>query len=155
VDGYGFDGGRTVAGVGTTTLTITGLDPNTAYYFKVAATNAGGESGASEVVAALPSGGAKQVLIVNGFDRFDRTQNFRYDYLGELVDRVGPRYNDSFDYINRVERSLQAAKPGTHVASTSNEAILSGAVNLTDYDVVVWILGNESTANHTFDATEQ
>src|SRR6185369_1848995 len=117
VDGYGFDGGRFVAGVGTTTLTITGLDVNTPYYFKVASTNAGGESGASEVVAALPSGGAKQVLIVNGFDRFDRSQDFRYDYLGEQVDRVWPRYNNSFDYINRVERSIEAAKPGIHVAN--------------------------------------
>jgi hypothetical protein len=155
VDGYGFDGGRTVSGVGTTTLTITGLDPNTPYYFKVASTNAGGESGASEVVTALPTGGAKQVLIVNGFDRYDRTQNFRYDYLGQQVDRVWPRWNNSFDYVNRVERALQAAKPGTHVASTSNEAVTSGAVNLTDYKVVVWILGNESTANDTFNATEQ
>lgn len=155
VDGYGFDGGRVVSGVGTTSLTITGLDANTPYYFKIASTNAGGESGASEVVAALPSGGAKQVLIVNGFDRFDRTQNFRYDYLGELVDRVWPRYNNSFDYVNRVERSIQAAKPGMHVASTSNEAVISGTVNLTDYDVVVWILGNESTVNDTFNATEQ
>ncbi len=146
---------RAVAGVGTTTLTITGLDPTLPYYFKVAATNAGGESAGSEVVAALPSGGAKQVLIVNGFDRFDRTQNFRYDFLGGLVDRVWPRYNNSFDYINRVERAIQAAKPGMHVASTSNEAVISGAVNLTDYDVVIWILGNESTVHDTFNATEQ
>jgi hypothetical protein len=155
VDGYGFDGGRAVAGAGTTTLTITGLDPNLPYYFKVAATNAGGESAASEVVAALPSGGDKQVLIVSGFDRYDRTQNFRYDYLGQQVDRVWPRWNNSFDYINRVERAIQAAKPGIHVASTSNEAVISGAVNLTDYEVVIWILGNESTVNDTFNATEQ
>jgi hypothetical protein len=155
VDGYGFDGGTAVAGGGTTSVTLSGYDPNTPYYFKVAATNAGGESGASEVVTALPSGGAKQVLIVNGFDRYDRTQNFRYDYLGQQVDRVWPRWNNSFDYINRVEKAIQAARLGTHVASTSNEAIISGAVNLTDYKVVVWILGNESTANDTFNTTEQ
>jgi hypothetical protein len=158
VDGYGFDGGRVVSGVGMTTLTITGLDANTPYYFKVVSTNAGGESEPSEVVAALPSGGAKQVLIVNGFDRYDRTQNFRYAYAftGDgLIDRVWPRYNNSFDYVNRVERAIQTAKPGMHVASTSNEAVISGAVNLTDYDVVIWILGNESTANDTFNATEQ
>ena len=57
----------------TTTATLNGLDPTVPYYFKVVAVNAGGESPASEVVAALPSGGAKQVLIVNGFDRLDRT----------------------------------------------------------------------------------
>ena len=42
-----------------------------------------------------------------------------------------------------------------HVASTSNEAVISGAVNLTDYDTVIWILGEESTVNDTFNATEQ
>ena len=93
VDGYGFDGGTAIGDVTTTTLS--GYDPNTPYYFKVAATNAGGESPASEVVTALPSGGAKQVLIVNGFDRFDRTQNFQYAYTQSdpdgFTDRIWPR----------------------------------------------------------------
>ena len=88
------------------------LDPNTPYYFKVAATNAGGESKASEVVTALPSGGIKQVLIVNGFDRFDRTQNFRYAYLGGLVDRVSARYNNSFDYVIQVHTAINASRAG-------------------------------------------
>ena len=46
-------------------------------------------------------------------------------------------------------------EPGIHVASTSNEAVISGAVNLNDYDTVIWILGDESTADDTFNATEQ
>jgi len=36
-------------------------------------------------------------------------------------------------------------------SSTSNEAVVSGAVNLSNYKMVVWILGEESTANRTFD----
>lgn len=156
VDGYGFDGGTAVAGVGTTTLTLTGLDPATPYYFRVAATNAGGESKPSEVVAALPSGGTKDVLIVNGFDRYDRTLNFRYTYLTTgLVDRVWPRYNNSFDYVVQMETAINGSKPGTHVATTSNEAVISGAVNLNDYESVIWISGAESTDDDTFDATEQ
>lgn len=156
VDGYGFDGGRTVAGTSTT---ITGLDPTKVYYFRVAGVNAGGESKPSEVVTALPSGGVKQVLIVNGFDRHDRSQNFRYPYSGgapdNAVDRVWSRYNNSFDYVVQVHTAIAAAKPGVHVASTSNEAVISGLVNLTDYQSVVWILGTESTVNDTFNATEQ
>lgn len=155
INGRGFDGGTLVSNSGATSVTLTGLDPNIPYYFRVAAANTGGESRPSEVVTALPSGGVKQVLIVNGFDRFDRTQNFRYPYLGGQTDRVWPRYNNSFDYVIQVHSAIHASKPGVHVASTSNEAVISGAVNLTDYDTVVWILGAESTIDDTFSATEQ
>jgi hypothetical protein len=155
IDGYGFDGGTFVSGGGSTSATLTGYDPTIPYYFRIVAVNAGGESKPSEVVTALASGGVKQVLIVNGFDRFDRTQNFRYPYLGDLTDRVWPRYNNSFDYVVQVHTAIHGSKPGVHVASTSNEAVISGAVNLTDYDSVIWILGTESTADDTFNATEQ
>ncbi len=164
VDGYGFDGGTFVAGGGTTSVTLADYDPNSPYYFKVAATNAGGESEASEVATVLPSGGSKQVLIVNGFDRFDRTQDFEYPYTQDgystpdpdgFTNRVWPTYNNSHNYVIQVASAIQAAKPGVHFDSTSNEAVISGAVNLNDYDSVIWILGDESSADHSFDATEQ
>ncbi|MCC7476408.1 MAG: fibronectin type III domain-containing protein [Pirellulales bacterium] len=161
-DGYGFDGGTLVAGGAATSATLTGYDPNMPYYFRVVAVNSGGESSPSEVVTALPSGGFKQVLIVSGFDRFDRTQDFQYTTPLTLpsganvtVDRVYARYNNSFDYVVQVQSAIQAAKPGVHVATASNEAVISGAVNLNNYDSIIWILGNESTANSTFNATEQ
>ncbi|MFO0788564.1 MAG: fibronectin type III domain-containing protein [Pirellulales bacterium] len=163
-DGYGFDGGRlasTIAGGTATSKTITGLDPNVAYFFKVVAVNSGGESPASEVLTALPQGGAKQVLIVNGFDRNDASQDFRYTTQltipgsNVVVDRVFPRYNNSFDYVVQVQRAIQAEAPGVHVASTSNEAVINGTINLNEFDTVVWISGTESTTDHTFDATEQ
>jgi len=157
-NGYGFDGGTFVAGGSTTSLTLTGYDPTLPYYFRVVAVNAGGESKPSEVMTALASGGEKQVLIVNGFDRFDRTQNFRYAYAfgsDSLVDRVWPRYNNSFDYVVQYHTAIHGASAGTHVASTSNEAVISGAVNLSDYKTVIWILGNETTDTRTLDATEQ
>jgi hypothetical protein len=161
-DGYGFDGGTLVAGGGTTMATLTGLDPTLPYYFKVVAVNAGGESKVTEVITALPSGGAKQVLVVNGYDRFDESNNFLYSTAlvipgggTNIIDRVWSRYNNSFDYVVQVHTAIHAAKPGVHVASTSNEAVINGAVNLTDYDAVIWILGEESTANETFNATEQ
>jgi len=159
-DGYGFDGGSLVTG-GATSVTLSGYDPSLPYYFKVVAMNDGGESLASEVVTVLPSGGAKQVLIVNGFDRNHLSQNFRYTTQLTIpgsnvtVDRVWGRYNNSFDYVVQVHNAINAAEPGLHVDSTSNEAVINGSVNLTDYDTVIWILGEESTANDTFNATEQ
>lgn len=158
-DGYGFDGGTLVSGGLATSVTLFGYDPTVPYYFKVAAVNAGGESKASEVLTVLPSGGLKQVLIVNGFDRWDRFADFKYTSLAGrdtgVTDRVWSRYNNSFDYTVQVMTAIQASKPGVHVASTSNEAVTSGAVNLSDYNTVIWVLGTESTVDHTFDALEQ
>ncbi|MBL9161479.1 MAG: N-acetylmuramoyl-L-alanine amidase [Planctomycetaceae bacterium] len=157
-NGYGFDGGTYVAGGATTAFTMTGLDPAAgAYFFKVVAVNGGGEGAASEVVAVNPKVAPvdKKVLIVNGFDRFDRTGNPTQTYNGSTIDRVRPRYNNSFDYAVQVASALRANAPGLTVSTTSNEFVVNGAVNLTDYDAVFWILGEESTANKTFDATEQ
>jgi hypothetical protein len=158
-NGYGFDGGTLVAGGGTTTATLSGYDPALPYYFKVVAVNDGGESLASEVVSALPSGGQKQVLIVNGFDRNDRAVNARQTLPApyNTVDRVRLRGEGSNtrDYVVQVATAIHAAAPGLHVASASNEAVISGALNLTDYDTLIWILGEESAVDHTFDATEQ
>ncbi|HEY1377558.1 MAG TPA: N-acetylmuramoyl-L-alanine amidase [Gemmataceae bacterium] len=161
-DGYAFDGGTAVAGGATTSVTLPGpalpgYDPNTPYYFKVVAVNAGGESPGSEVLAALPNGGPKQVLIVDGFDRLDRTQDPKQPFgaAGNTVDRVRPRQSNSRDYTVQVASAIQAARPGVRFDSTSNEAVISGAVNLNNYQMVVWILGEESTVDHTFDATEQ
>jgi hypothetical protein len=153
--GYGFDGGTFIAGGSTTTATLSGLDPATPYYFKIVSVNAGGESPASELMTVLPSGGQKQVLIVNGFDRMDRQSTPKQSFPGGPVDRVRPLETNSRDYVVQVHSAIHAARPGVHVASTSNEAVISGAVNLSDYHTVIWISGEESTANSTFDATEQ
>lgn len=155
-NGYGFDGGAYVAGGATTTFTMTGLDPDAGpYFFKVVAVNAGGESVDSEVVAAAPQVSAKKVLIVNGFDRLDRTLNPIQTAAGGPIDRVRPRQSNSYDYAVQVAAAIRASAPDLQVDATSNEFIISGAVNLADYAAVFWILGEESTANKTFDATEQ
>ncbi len=156
-DGVGFDGGRVVVGGNARSLTISGLDPSRPYQFRVAATNGGGESLPSEVVTVLPAVGPRQVLIVNGFDRIDKSQNFKATYLttGVTTERVWPRFGNSRDYAATVHAAIQAARPGVRVDSASNEAVIQGAVSLDTYDSVIWILGTESTAGRTFDAVEQ
>ena len=81
-------------------------------------------------------GGGASVLVVDGFDR---AYGGSYPVLRhELAARVGA--------------ALGAA------ATASNEAFTDGgdgAQALAGYDTVVWLLGDESTSDHTFTAAEQ
>jgi len=95
------------------------------------------------------------VLVVNGFDRVGHTLNPRETYHGKSIERVRPRQSNSRDYVVQVASAIHAARPTMQVASTSNEAVTSGAVKLTDFKTVVWILGEESTLDFTFDKNEQ
>lgn len=154
LDGYGYDAGTLTAGAATS-LTFAGLDPSKLYYFRVAAVNAGGESPLSEAVAASAST-AGRVLVVNGFDRLDRTLNPTQPYLGGgVVERVRPRFSNSFDYVAQLADAIHAARPLAAIDTAANELVANGTVDLAAYDAVFWILGEESSANRTFDANEQ
>lgn len=85
---------------------------------------------------ALPSDSywleSRAVLVVDGFDRIfgGSWTDLRHDSAA----RVG-----------------QAAKG----SAASNEAVLEGDLRLADYPVVIWLVGDESLADHTFTAAEQ
>jgi hypothetical protein len=155
-NGYGFDGGTLVAGGGTTTFTLDGLSAaEGAYYFKVAAVNSGGEGAASEVVAATAASHQTRILIVNGFDRLTRQQNPLQPVPGGQAERVRPRQSNSFDYAVQAAAAVEGAAAHARVDAASNEMVASGAVSLANYDAVVWLAGEESTADDTFSAAEQ
>ena len=72
--------------------------------------------------------------------------------------RTGGRARRSWRLARRTSRTrsrLSVRPIGAKHRITSNEAVISGAVNLNDYDSVIRILGAESTADDTFNATEQ
>lgn len=161
-NGYGF--GNPVSVGNVTSFTITNLAPNIDYYFRITASNAGGESMPSEVVGCrAPSvSDAPRVLVVNGFDRFDRTLNLRqnvgaqnWDRPGNSgsIERVFPRWNNSFDYVVQHGKSISAA--GYAFDSCQNEAVISGQVLLNNYRFVIWACGNETTDTETFSSIEQ
>jgi hypothetical protein len=153
-NGYGFDNGISNP---TTSYTVGGLEPGGLYFFRVSATNAGGESLPSETLAVRvrTEVGRPEVLLVNGFDRLDGGLNLSEgDPFG--TGQVQRGYLDrmnSFNYSIAHARALVAA--GVAFDSSSNEAVIAGSIPLTGYDAVVWILGQESTADNTFDATER
>ena len=158
LNGFGFDGGTFVAGGATTSHVMTGLDSvNGTHYFKVIAVNAGGHSLDSAVVAAtpLPAPAAAKVLIVNGFDRNSRSQNQRYTVPGGTIDRNRLRYQNTGDYAVQIGEAIEAFNTGLAIDTAQNENVINGDVLLSDYETVVWILGEESSTNDTFNVTEQ
>jgi fibronectin type III domain protein len=159
-NGFGF---VPVGTTSATSFTVSGIPLGETVYFRVAATNAGGESMPSEVVGVgmSPTGHAR-VLIVNGFDRFDRSLDPQ-DYAatniggtsggGGYIDRIRPREMNSFDYVAQHGEAIAAV--GRTFDSCANEAVAADQVDLADYQTVVWICGEESTADETFSAAEQ
>ncbi len=86
---------------------------------------------------ALPSRGygatGEDWLVVDGFDRFS-----------------GSYPHPTHDFAARVGAAL-----GTGFSSASNEAVARGLLNLGDFPVVVWLLGDESTDDVTFGDDER
>jgi hypothetical protein len=152
-NGYGFDGGLDVGNVIATTLLDVPAETTT--YFRVAAYNTGGESMPTETVAVRRAdSGLARFLIVNGFDRVSRQQD-PAQYLSGVGTQLRPilRKVNSFDYVVQHAEALAAVDATFDTAS--NENVIDNDISLESYDAVVWISGEESSADHTFDATEQ
>lgn len=77
----------------------------------------------------------KKILIVDGFDRYGGSGSWANPYHDFVVFHA-KSFNLSFE-------------------SCSNEQIIDGTFNLSSYDLVIWILGDESTTDETFSATER
>ncbi|MBA4148244.1 MAG: fibronectin type III domain-containing protein [Verrucomicrobia bacterium] len=154
-NGFGFGNPVTVSGVNSTNFTVSGLAPGLDYYFRITAVNAGGESMPSETAGCrTPSTAfASKVLFVNGFTRFDRTLNLRQTPTvlnwsppgaSGTMERVMPRFANSFDYVVQHGKAIAAAGL-LPFDSCQRAAVLSGHVPLTNYNIVIWAAGQEAT----------
>ncbi|MBU1095432.1 MAG: T9SS type A sorting domain-containing protein [Bacteroidetes bacterium] len=130
-DGKNFKNG----GISTNNnFNMSNLSSDSAYYFKVAAFNNTGVSSSTEVLASVPGYTANKILIINGFDRISGTTN-TLDYI---IKYVNPLMLNNYRFD-----------------SASNEAVFNNKISLTDYEIVIWILGDESTSDETFNVFEQ
>ncbi len=150
-DGLGWGGGEVAS---DTAHTIGGLTVGETYFFRVAGLNAGGESFPSDTlgVRITPSGSA-DILIINGFDRLDRFNNVAKGGHAGTVEQLIPQQNNTYNYVRQHGNAISAA--GRDFDSTTNEAVISGDINLNNYQTVVWILGEEATKDNTFNLTER
>ena len=92
-----------------------------------------------------------QILLVNGFERIDRHGLIIENDPTEGINaRLFPDQINSFDYV--IEHGESILLP---FDSALNEAVADGDLNLSLYSIVDWILGEESSADRTFDDAEQ
>ena len=96
------------------------------------------ESPNSDVYGLATSSRRERILIVDGFDRFGGS---------------GSWTRAAHDFAFYHGRAIAAN--GFSFETCANEAVLSGLINLQDYQAVFWLLGDESTADETFSAGEQ
>ena len=114
-------------------IIVNNLAEDSVYYFKLRALGGLGYSDFSEVLAASVSVSASDVLIVNGFDRSSTGNTYNF------IRQHGSAFkNNGYDF-----------------SSASSDAVIQGIVSLQNYSIVDFILGEESTADETFNNTEQ
>jgi len=155
-DGRGFANPVAVPGGATTSKVLTNLNAGATIFFRVCATNAGGESLDSAVAGVrVTANGAKAgVLMVDGFKRNDASlapTRYFANGLNGNVTLVRPRMINSFDYAKEHGLALAAAGQTFDYADSTQVT----AALLTNYAKVVWMLGEESTVDETFSSAEQ
>ncbi len=141
----------------STTLMLDHLTSRKPTYVRVTAVNAAGESLPTEVLGCVPPTaveGAARVLVVSGFDRLDAGLNEAVDDPFDSDPRVVGRLDrmNTFDYVEQYLAALSTL--GISADAISNEALkVRGSAD--PYSAVVWILGEESSADKTLDAQER
>jgi len=91
---------------------------------------------ASDIYSAKGTSSGKQILIVDGFDRFSGS-------YGSPVHGFGSSTAKAFDEWDVAYEAC------------ANDAVISGDVDLKDYELIWWMCGDESTADETFNSVEQ
>ena len=92
----------------------------------------------SDVYGFATSQKSQRLLIVDGFDRHTGSGSYQH-----------PWHSFAFTHGRAI------ATNGSGFETCANDAVISGAVNLLDYDAVFWLLGDESTSDETFSSVEQ
>lgn len=115
---------------------------SSALYFKIVGVNNNGteevEGPDSKIYSAFISNSGAKLLVVDGFDRVTAVNSSKSH-------KLSTSYVDALSKLDNIK----------NVSTVDNNAIIDGTIDMNDYDLVYWISGEESTADSTFDLTEQ
>lgn len=124
---------------GVTSYTDTGLVVGETRIYRVSAVGTLTESEPSDGYAARrPNGDAAHLLVIDGDDRW-----------------ASQAENDGGGNHDFAASAGLAVDDRIGLDTVDNAALEGGRVDLADYDAVIWVLGEESTATETFSQTEQ
>lgn len=140
---------ETTIGAASTTITLSPAQfivppSGNVYHFRLTAVVADGtnplvESNASDIYSRSSNTAGPKVLIVDGFDRFSGSGSY-------------PNSTHSFNasYLKALRN-----KGDLQISSVANEKVEDGTVPLANYNIVLWYVGDESSANVVLSTAEK
>jgi len=135
---------------------MSGLSVDSVYYFRMTATNTGGESFPTATLAVrVKNDGSANILVVNGFDREDRSivpnivSTSAYDGSSNGTPKNPiPDKTNAFNYVVQHAQAISAAVSGTgtkyYFDSVDRTAVEDGSINLSNYSLVIWAAGKQA-----------
>ncbi len=121
---------------------IVPTNKNVYFFYLTAVDSSGNESQPSDIYSRssyIDGTGYPKVLIVDGFNRYGGTGGWQK-----------PTHAFNVTYFKDITVLDSAV-----ISSCSNDAVINGTIDLNDYKLVIWFLGDESTTNRTFTTKEQ
>lgn len=114
------------------------------YHFKLTAVVTDGanpvlETAPSDIYSRSSNSTGSTVLIVDGFDRYTGSASHK---------------NITHPFVTSYFKALRD-KGYLQISSAANEKVDDGTFNLNNYDIVVWFVGDESSADVVFTANEK
>jgi len=106
--------------------------------YRVAARGPAGEDSPFSDAYAVARRNSSRILVVDGYDRWETQTNQN-------------ALRENHPFAATTARSI----PDRTVGTVANETLATTMASLADWRVAVWVLGEESTVNETFDAAEQ
>ena len=150
LDGVAFDDGFTTSNI--VDFDVSDYADGTVFYARVLAYNKGGVSFPSAVVPIVVSKKKEaNILLVDGFERIDNSMP-RFNEGSGANHRYILEYINSFDYAKYYAPLLSELGYSFDFAQRRFDAAFP---DFSKYDAIVWFLGEQSTADETFNHEEQ